>query len=125
MLENATRLSLGGSRKGPNFSRTFPSLSPNHFHSSLIGPLYHPTHHLIHIDKIKIIALSEALFDARIRVLWYYKIHVGYLAIIDDNKQTEKLFSAGIVTSLDKLGITPVLPLDMRAKLTLVLKTLD
>jgi len=61
--------------------------------------------------------LAKALYDANIRVLRYYDIHDGYLSIVEDNDHAERLFSAEIVASLGKLGFTPVLPLDMKAKL--------
>jgi len=69
--------------------------------------------------------LAKALYDANIRVLRYYNIHDGYLSIVEDNDHAERLFSAEIVASLGKLGFTPVLPLDMKAKLTLVFKKCD
>lgn len=52
-------------------------------------------------------ALPKALFDARIRVLQYYKVHEEDLAI------------------LINLGFTPALPLDMEVKLTLIFDKLD
>ena len=60
---------------------------------------------------------SEATFRCAL-VLRYYNIHDGYLSIVEDNDHAERLFSAEIVASLGKLGFTPVLPLDMKAKLT-------
>jgi len=70
-------------------------------------------------------SLAQALFEAEIRVLRYYPTHEGYVALIDDDKQAEKLFSHDTMNKLAKLGFTPILPLDMRAKLTLVFKKLD
>ncbi|ROT69018.1 putative reverse transcriptase - house mosquito [Penaeus vannamei] len=69
--------------------------------------------------------LANALYGAEIRVLRYIAIQDGYLALIDDDIQAEKLFSKDVVLSLEKLGFSPVLPVDMKAKLTLVFKKLD
>ncbi|ROT69020.1 putative reverse transcriptase - house mosquito [Penaeus vannamei] len=66
--------------------------------------------------------LANALYGAEIRVLRYIAIQDGYLALIDDDIQAEKLFSKDVVLSLEKLGFSPVLPVDMKAKLTLVFK---
>lgn len=69
--------------------------------------------------------LANALYGAEIRVLRYIAIQDGYLALIDNDIQAEKLFSKDVVLSLEKLGFSPVLPVDMKAKLTLVFKKLD
>ncbi|ROT62566.1 hypothetical protein C7M84_019586 [Penaeus vannamei] len=69
--------------------------------------------------------LAQALFEAEISLLRYYPTHDGYVALIEDNSQAEKHFSHQVTTKLEKLGFSPVLPLDMRAKLTLVFKKLD
>jgi len=70
-------------------------------------------------------ALAKALFEANVRVLRYYQIHEGYLALIDDDDHAQRIFSSTTVDMLKNLGFTPVLPPDMKAKLTLVFKRLD
>jgi len=69
--------------------------------------------------------LANALFCAQIRVLRYFTIHDGYLALIEDDNHAEKLFSKDVVLTLEKLGFSPIIPIDMKAKLTLVFKKLD
>ncbi|XP_037786398.1 BUD13 homolog [Penaeus monodon] len=48
-----------------------------------------------------------------------------YLALIDDDDHAQIIFSSATVDMLKNLGFTPVLPLDMKAKLTLVFKRFD
>lgn len=69
--------------------------------------------------------LANALFCAEIRVLQYFAIHEGYLALIENDEHAERLFSTEVLQSLEKHGFTLILPVEMKAKLTLVLKRLD
>lgn len=68
---------------------------------------------------------ATVLFKANIRLLRVINTHDGFLTIIQNNKQAKKIFSNDSKEKQNFLGFTLVLPLKMRARLTLVLKRLE
>lgn len=69
--------------------------------------------------------LQQILFDSDIRLLRLINAHDGYYTILQNNEQAERLFTDTVKDRLSSHGFTPLLPLEMRARLTLVLKRLD
>lgn len=65
---------------------------------------------------------ATVLFKANIRLLRVINTHDGFLTIIQNNKQAKKIFSNDSKEKQNFLGFTLVLPLEMRARLTLMLK---
>jgi len=70
-------------------------------------------------------ALLQALFDAEIRTLRIITAHDHFLIICQDERNAEALFTTHCIDQLKEKGFEPLMPPELKAKLTLVLKQLD
>ena len=70
-------------------------------------------------------SLLDSLYEARVTLLRLFDSPDGYVALCKDEASAEKLFSAAVTRLLASKGFTPQMPLETKARLTLVLMNLD
>ena len=71
------------------------------------------------------VSLLSLLQNLEIDVTRYIDLPDGYVAMPEDETNLKKILEGTTISSLDKAGFSVIIPLDMKAKLTLVMKKMD